>query len=167
MEPSIYSAAFTTQHKPPTSGLNKTLLNSLLQKGKPAEEVNNADTVKDNSPPPIARPKHAGLKDLAGGIPIYFGLWIVTCGSVYTAIKTNSLDTQAVFGMDRSYAVEQIVSSIEWYTGHRPTVEQIDNSDVNDALLTLSITKLTAPFRLMITMMLMNRPGKSDSTVPK
>jgi hypothetical protein len=168
-------SAFTTQpkhnnpnDKPPSSDFNNTLLNSLLQKNIHDDTNHSSGDVDKVSASNSAthaptQPKHQGLKDLAMGIPIFFGLWVVTCGSVYTAVKTNSLDTQTLFGMDRSYAVEKIVSSMEWYTGMRPTVEQIENKDINDALLALSITKLTSPFRLIMTMMLMNRPSAADS----
>ena len=146
---------------PSQSNLNNTLLNSLLHKDKSA-----STSLSPEETPPAAvslttasldTPKPQALKYVAMGVPIYFGLWVVTCGSVYTAVKTNSLDTHALFGMDRSYAVDQVVTSIEWYTSYRLPLEHVDNPEINDFLLAASITKLTSPFRLLMTMMLMNR----------
>ena len=167
--PSHPNCSPNSSPKPPSSDFNNTLLNSLLQKDKTPcveDKTSAADTDPATPPPSIVKPNHHGLRDLAMGIPIFFGLWLVTCGSIYTAVKTNSLDTQALFGMDRSYAVEKAVSSMEWYTGLRPTEEQIANQDINDALLAVSITKLTSPFRLLMTLLLMNRPSAADKAAP-
>jgi hypothetical protein len=149
------------------------LLNSILQKDQSKHNPSSTDSIDnttdttdttDSIAPPSPPPKQNAFKTLAVGIPVYFGLWAVTCGSIYTAVKTNNLDTQALMGMDRSYAVDQVVNSLEWWTGQRPSDEQIVNQDINDILLALSITNLTSPFRLIMTMMLLTRPGKDESS---
>ena len=158
---------FNSSHdKPPD--LHKTLLNNLMQKDKSenvsselrkegSQDRDDAEGKINVNKEPVKRPT-GELNYIVNVVSLYFGMWVFTCGSFYTAVKTNSIDTAALLGIERSYAVDHMVSSIEKYTRYRLSPEQIVNPNINEALLSLALTKLTAPFRLVMTFLIARHP---------